>query len=130
MNVAKKEDVAPSRDTQLNEADLEAILHYVRSAHPRPEDLKIKNIKRILIDARKHEAEEGAEYDAKDLWSRHLGSKWATALSSSAVAGLATAITTPTIPFLVVATAAAGLLAGWLAANKIENTAPDEKNSN
>ncbi|WP_350012548.1 hypothetical protein [Pseudomonas asiatica] len=127
MNAVKKEDVTPSRDTQLKEADLEVILHYLRSAHPRPEDLKIKNFKRILIDARKHEADEDAEFDTKSLWSHHLGSKWATALSSSAVAGLATAITAPTIPFLVVATAAAGLVAGWVAANKIEDTASDAK---
>lgn len=129
MNAPKKEVVAPSRDTQLNEADLEVMLHYMRSAHPHPEDLKIKNLKRLLIDARKHEADEGAEFDTKGLWSRHLGSKWATALSSSAVAGLATAITTPTVPFLVIATAAAGLVVGWVAANKTEDVASDAKKS-
>lgn len=126
MNAVKREEIAPSKDTQLNEADLEAILHYLRSAHPRPEDLKIKNFKRILVNARKHEAEDS---DEKEAWPRHRhrSSKWATALSSSAAIGLTTAISAPTIPALVVATAAMGLIVGWLAATKAEEIADEGK---
>jgi hypothetical protein len=120
MNAAKKEDNVPNRDTQLREADLEAILHYLRSAHPSPQSLKIKNFKRILIDARNHEAHDSGDLELNDFWSRHRGSKWATALSSSAVVGLTTAITAPTIPVLILATATMGLIAGWLAAEKAE----------
>lgn len=130
MNAVKKEDIVPTKDTQLKEADLEAILHYLRSAQPRPENLKIKNFKRILIDARKHEAHEAHDsgnLEMNEFWSRHHGTKWATALSSSAVVGLSTAITAPTIPFLVVATATMGLIIGWLAATKAEDAEGDKK---
>jgi hypothetical protein len=115
MNAVKKQEVTPSKNTQLNEADLEAMLHYLRSAHPNPEDLKIKNFKRFLIEARKHEAED------KDTTGKHSGIKWVTALSGSAAAGLATAITAPTTPVLVLFTAALGLLAGWVAVTKTED---------
>jgi hypothetical protein len=65
--------------------------------------------------------------DVSDAWYRHRGSNWATALSSSAVVGLATAITAPTVPLLIVATATMGLVAGWLAATKADEALSEKK---
>lgn len=126
MSAMKKEDL-PTKETRISEADLESILAYMRSSNSHSADLKIKNFKRILRDARRLEAEISGDLKADKHQHRHLTSTLATALSGSAVVGLTTAIIAPAVPILAVATATMGLVAGWLAAARAEHNSDEEK---